>query len=214
MCGFGAFLTAVWTHNLGDGMWYLMPWDTVPFFSADQPLVVAMGHFITTFILYGFLIPISLYVSIEMVKLCQVFFIGRDLEMYYAPLSMRAQCRTSNLNEELGMVDTVLSDKTGTLTRNQMELFKVSIAGVAYGQGMTEVERSAMRRSGRVPPPEVEAPVKFFNVNDMRLAPSRRHREADVATIEDFLKVMAICHTAVPEGEPTEEGISYQVRAM
>jgi phospholipid-transporting ATPase len=59
--------------------------------------------------------------------------------MYYAPLSMRAQCRTSNLNEELGMVNTVLSDKTGTLTRNQMELFKISIAGVAYGQGMTEV---------------------------------------------------------------------------
>jgi hypothetical protein len=155
MCGFGAFLTAVWTQSLGDKMWYLMPWDTVSFFSADQPLVVAMGHFITTFILYGFLIPISLYVSIEMVKLCQVYFIGRDLAMYYAPLSMRAQCRTSNLNEELGMVNTVLSDKTGTLTRNQMELFKVSIAGVSYGQGMTEVERSAMRRNGRVPPPEV-----------------------------------------------------------
>ena len=58
------------------------------------------------------------------------------------------QARTSNLNEELGMVDTILSDKTGTLTRNVMEFFKCSIAGVAYGQGITEIEKSNARRMG------------------------------------------------------------------
>ena len=55
------------------------------------------------------------------------------------------QARTSNLNEELGMVDTILSDKTGTLTRNMMDFFKCSVAGVAYGRGVTEIEKSNAR---------------------------------------------------------------------
>jgi len=49
--------------------------------------------------------------------------------------------------QELGMVDTILSDKTGTLTCNMMEFFKASIAGVSYGQGVTEIEKANARRS-------------------------------------------------------------------
>jgi phospholipid-transporting ATPase len=91
----------------------------------------------------GYLIPISLYVSIEMVKVYQsMFLIPRDQEMYHRESDTPALARTSNLQEELGMVTTVLSDKTGTLTRNVMEFFKCSIAGVSYGAGVTEVERA------------------------------------------------------------------------
>ena len=49
--------------------------------------------------------------------------------------------------QELGMVDTILSDKTGTLTCNMMEFFKASIAGVSYGAGVTEIEKANARRS-------------------------------------------------------------------
>ena len=49
------------------------------------------------------------------------------------------------------MVNTILSDKTGTLTRNVMEFFKCSIAGVAYGQGVTEIERASARRWACMP---------------------------------------------------------------
>lgn len=91
----------------------------------------------------GYLIPIALYVSIEMVKIVQsLCFIGLDRSMYHADTDTPAVARTSNLNEELGMVNTILSDKTGTLTRNVMEFFKCSIGGVAYGAGITEIERS------------------------------------------------------------------------
>lgn len=44
------------------------------------------------------------------------------------------------------MVDTILSDKTGTLTCNMMEFFKASIAGVSYGAGVTEIEKANARR--------------------------------------------------------------------
>lgn len=82
-----------------------------------------------------------------MVKVVQAFvFIGQDRSMYHEDTNTPAVARTSNLNEELGMVHTILSDKTGTLTRNVMEFFKCSIAGVAYGKGITEIERANAER--------------------------------------------------------------------
>jgi len=55
-----------------------------------------------------------------------------DMEMYHEESDTPAMARTSNLNEELGMVKYVFSDKTGTLTRNIMEFKKCSIAQVIY----------------------------------------------------------------------------------
>ncbi|KAG6399943.1 hypothetical protein SASPL_141429 [Salvia splendens] len=68
--------------------------------------------------------------------------------MYYEEVDKPAHARTSYLNEELGQVDTILSDKTGTLTCNSMEFIKCTIAGTAYGYGVTEVERSMANRIG------------------------------------------------------------------
>ena len=95
----------------------------------------------------GYLIPISLYVTLEVVKVAQAtVFISLDRDMYHAETDTRALARTSNLNEELGMVNTILTDKTGTLTRNVMEFFKCSVGGVSYGAGVTEIERSNAER--------------------------------------------------------------------
>ena len=55
-----------------------------------------------------------------------------DHEMYHEPTDTPAMARTSNLNEELGQVKYVLTDKTGTLTQNVMEFKKCTIAGVRY----------------------------------------------------------------------------------
>lgn len=63
--------------------------------------------------------------------------------MYDAASNTPAAYRTSNLNEEFGQVQTILSDKTGTLTKNQMEFFKFSCGGVVYGEGETEIEAAA-----------------------------------------------------------------------
>lgn len=71
---------------------------------------------LTFWVAYSHLIPISLYVIIEMLKLSQAYLIGRDVKMYDEETKQNALCRNSDLIEELGQIDFVFSDKTGTLT--------------------------------------------------------------------------------------------------
>ena len=70
------------------------------------------------------MIPISLYVIIEILKLGQASYINKDVEMYDEETESFAKCRNSDLIEELGQVEMVFSDKTGTLTQNKMILKK------------------------------------------------------------------------------------------
>lgn len=103
-------------------------------------------QFVRALILYGYLIPISLYVSIEVVKVLQAMLINMDFKMYDESTGKAVEARTSNLNEELGQVEMVLSDKTGTLTCNQMEFRKCSIEGISYGGEINEIDLAASRR--------------------------------------------------------------------
>lgn len=78
------------------------------------------------------LIPISLYVSIEIVKLGQIFFIQNDLDLYDARLDTGIQCRALNITEDLGQIQYLFSDKTGTLTENRMLFRRCTVAGKEY----------------------------------------------------------------------------------
>lgn len=80
------------------------------------------------------MIPISLYVIIEMLKLGQAKLINADVKMYFQEDGKMALCRNSDLIEEMGQVEFVFSDKTGTLTQNKMEFKKCSVGGKIYGE--------------------------------------------------------------------------------
>ncbi len=162
----------------------------------------------------GYLIPISLYVSVEVVKVVQAIFINCDRAMYDPDTDTPALARTSNLNEELGMVSTIMSDKTGTLTRNVMEFFKCSIAGVAYGGGVTEIERANAARKGvqlaaSDNPAAAQFREPFFNFHDTRITAGAWQREHDPATAEMFFRLLAVCHTVIPDGPPKPRDIKW-----
>ncbi|XP_013175122.1 PREDICTED: probable phospholipid-transporting ATPase IA isoform X3 [Papilio xuthus] len=133
-------------------------------------------NFLTFLILYNNLIPISLQVTAEIVRFFQAKFIAMDGEMYHAESDTPALARTSNLNEELGMVRYVFSDKTGTLTCNVMDFHKCSIAEIIYN------------RPG--PNEKLEDTLLYQNLQ-------RNHPTAPV--IREFLTMLAICHTVIPE---------------
>lgn len=206
--------------------WYLRPDDTTIYYDPKRAPVAAILHFLTALMLYGYLIPISLYVSIEIVKVLQSVFINQDPHMYYEEGDKPARARTSNLNEELGQVDTILSDKTGTLTCNSMEFIKCSIAGTAYGRGITEVERALAR--GKETPlaqevvedkdnveeiTETKPSIKGYNFIDERITNGNWVNEPRADVIQNFLRLLAVCHTAIPEVDDETGKVSYEAES-
>uniref|UniRef100_A0A3Q3VTE2 Phospholipid-transporting ATPase n=1 Tax=Mola mola TaxID=94237 RepID=A0A3Q3VTE2_MOLML len=91
-----------------------------------------ISDFLAFLVLYNFIIPISLYVTVEMQKFLGSFFIGWDMDLYHEESDQKAQVNTSDLNEELGQVEYVFTDKTGTLTENEMQFRECSINGTKY----------------------------------------------------------------------------------
>ncbi|XP_058291318.1 phospholipid-transporting ATPase IK-like, partial [Hylobates moloch] len=98
------------------------------------------------FIFWGFLIllsvtvPMSMFILSEFIYLGNSVFIDWDVQMYYKPQDVPAKARSTSLNDHLGQVEYIFSDKTGTLTQNILTFNKCCINGRVYGW-------SAMARS-------------------------------------------------------------------
>lgn len=104
--------------------------------------------FVVAVILYQSLVPISLYITIEIIKLAQAFFIHSDVGMYYERLDFPCTPKSWSISDDLGQIEYVFSDKTGTLTQNLMEFKKCTINGVSYGRAYTEALAGLRKRQG------------------------------------------------------------------
>ncbi|KAJ3511252.1 hypothetical protein NLJ89_g4205 [Agrocybe chaxingu] len=195
-------------------------------------IVNAVITFVSCLIAFQNIVPISLYISIEIVKTIQAYFISQDVDMYYQPYDTPCVPKTWNISDDLGQIEYVFSDKTGTLTQNVMEFQKCSINGVAYGEGITEAQRGAATREGRADafdPGEINeklVKLKHQMITTMERSFKNRYMQADKLTLvspkfaEDltdrssdqrarivaFFRALALCHSVLADKpEPQKE---------
>lgn len=107
-------------------------WEYLAIFSDDNPNLNGLTTFGNSLITFQNIVPISLYISIEVVRTIQAYFIFDDYDIYYEKTNRRTIARSWNLADDLGQIDYIFSDKTGTLTQNLMIFRECSIGGTIF----------------------------------------------------------------------------------
>jgi phospholipid-translocating ATPase len=186
------------------------------------------------------IVPISLYISIEIVKTIQAYFISQDIDMYYKPYDTACVPKTWNISDDLGQIEYIFSDKTGTLTQNVMEFQKCSVNGVIYGEAVTEAMRGAAKREGRdyqMDPTEQASQMdamkqamlekmsktfknRYLQADNMTLvAPNLADHLADKSNPQrnhliQFFRALAVCHTVLADRpEPQTQPFKLEYKA-
>lgn len=203
MCVLGAFGCNLWLSTYV-GL-------TVPFLPFEvDPGSEAFLTFWTFVIILQIMIPLSLYVTLELCKLLQVYHIHNNVELFCTETNKRSECRAMNITEELGQIQYIFSDKTGTLTENKMIFRRCAINGVDYNHPATELEKAYLKPGSPVPPVVANQNL----VHDMAmLANLPEGGEAMTYThnaqrIHEFLLVMAICNTVVVSASPHRDSMN------
>ena len=153
-------------------------------------------NFGTWIILINNIVPISLLVTLEMVKYIQGMFISWDIYMYDKINKMMPKIHSSTLNEELGQVKYIFSDKTGTLTKNYMEFKALSIGNKIYGLEEIYKDNQNINQTNSIE--DEYGKILNFNLkstqfeNDLYDTNSKNYND-----IHLFLLCLALCHSVM-----------------
>eukprot|EP00939_MAST-03C_sp_MAST-3C-sp1_P005143 g5143.t1 len=185
-------MRAIMRASVFDGkyeeFWYLFPEGDNDDATSDLPWPVAYSF--TFLILYTNFVPLTMYITMEIINFAHSVFINRDLKMYDPTTDTCANARSMNLCSELGQIQYIFSDKTGTLTQNVMILKQIWVDGEVYGSLNSYA----------------------FDARKVALDVKAGGRKADA--LVDFMSVMALAHTVVPEKDDvTPSKIVYQAES-
>uniref|UniRef100_A0A182Y662 Phospholipid-transporting ATPase n=1 Tax=Anopheles stephensi TaxID=30069 RepID=A0A182Y662_ANOST len=192
----------------------------IPFLPFEiSPDYEGLLAFWTFVIILQIMIPLSLYVTIELCKLMQVYHIHNNIELYDPDSNKRTECRAMNITEELGQIQYVFSDKTGTLTENRMIFRRCTIVGVDYNHPETEEEKELNKIGAPVPilQPNLSllenfrgnAPPSLLETNPgIGRGTSEGGNETVANQIQEFFLVLAICNTVVVSATPHRDNMN------
>lgn len=193
------------------------------------PPVTGIVTFWVAVVLFQNLVPISLYISLEIVRTIQAVFIHCDVFMYYDKLELACVPKSWNISDDVGQIEYIFSDKTGTLTQNVMEFKKCTINGVSYGEAYTEAQAGMKRREGGDAEAEARAAQEQIATDTVKMLGMLRgihdnpylrdenltfvspHFVSDLqgksgekqkAATEHFMLALAVCHTVITEQTP------------
>ncbi|XP_042833540.1 phospholipid-transporting ATPase IK isoform X7 [Panthera tigris] len=183
-------------------------WSKVKEFKAKHHYVsprhvqsVAAETFLTFwgfFILLSVMVPMAMFIMVEFIYLGNSMFINWDVHMYYAPQDVPAKARSTSLNDQLGQVGYVFSDKTGTLTQNVMTFKKCCIAGIVYGPD--DEEEAPCKGNPYLWNKFADGKFPYRNAELLRAVQGRTDE-----AVREFWRLLAICHTVmVQEKDPDQ----------
>uniref|UniRef100_A0A670IWT7 Phospholipid-transporting ATPase n=1 Tax=Podarcis muralis TaxID=64176 RepID=A0A670IWT7_PODMU len=205
MCSVLAIGNSIWEYKRGSAFQVYLPWPH----DVHSAFYSAFLMFWSYVIILNTVVPISLYVSVEIIRLGNSFYIEWDRKMYYPLNDTPAQARTTTLNEELGQIKYIFSDKTGTLTQNIMVFNKCCINGKIYGD-VFDLDGQ------RVEITEVRVDFSYnpladpkFSFYDQSLV--EEVKAGDVIT-HKFFRLLSLCHTVMPEEKKPGE-LVYQAQS-
>ncbi|XP_066430585.1 phospholipid-transporting ATPase IK [Eleutherodactylus coqui] len=186
-----AIASGFWTTWLMEKHNYIPPLR-----SNITPTYSAFLTFWAYTILMSTIVPMAMYITLEFVHLVHSKYINWDLHMYYVEKDMPATVRSTNLNDLLGQVEYIFSDKTGTLTQNIMTFKKCCISGTLYGTNKCDEN------------PEVydftwnKYAEKQFSFQDRSLVDLVCQNQDN--QLKEFFRLLAICHTVMVDKDGDE----------